>query len=108
VGISYGYGLLVRVRLGTLRICVPNNRMALAFGACWSPGRMHQHVSVGLFWTSSQAQTSMETGVFEKHTIDQHARQSHSKRRPASVKTVFSLAQHRSSAVKGTFSMLGH
>jgi hypothetical protein len=30
---------LVLVRLGTLRICAPNNRLTLAFGACWS--RMH-------------------------------------------------------------------
>ena len=39
MGSSYGYDLLVLVRLGTLRICAPNNRLTLAFGACWS--RMH-------------------------------------------------------------------
>jgi len=39
MGNSYGYDLLVLVRLGTLRICAPNNRLTLAFGACWS--RMH-------------------------------------------------------------------
>ena len=39
MGSSYGYDLLVLVRLGTLRICAPNNRLTAAFGACWS--RMH-------------------------------------------------------------------
>ena len=39
MGNSYGYDLLVLVRLGTLRICAPSNRLTLAFGACWS--RMH-------------------------------------------------------------------
>ncbi len=39
MGNSYGYDLLVLVRLGTLRICAPNSRLTLAFGACWS--RMH-------------------------------------------------------------------
>jgi hypothetical protein len=37
--VRLGYDLLVLVRLGTLRICTPNNRLTLAFGACWS--RMH-------------------------------------------------------------------
>ena len=39
MGNSYGYDLSVLVRLGTLRICAPSNRLTLAFGACWS--RMH-------------------------------------------------------------------
>ena len=39
MGSSYGYDPLVLVRLGTLRICAPNNRLTLAFGAYWS--RMH-------------------------------------------------------------------
>jgi hypothetical protein len=39
MGSSYGYDLLVLVRLGTLHICAPNNRLTVAFGACWS--RMH-------------------------------------------------------------------
>jgi hypothetical protein len=42
MGNSYGYDLLVLVRLGTLRIssCPSNlNRLTVAFGACWS--RMH-------------------------------------------------------------------
>ena len=36
MGSSYGYDLLVLVRLGTLHICAPNNRLTAAFGACWS------------------------------------------------------------------------
>jgi hypothetical protein len=47
-GNSYDYGLLVRVRLGTLRICVANHRMTLrlvrAGAACVARKR-------GLFWT---------------------------------------------------------
>ena len=39
MGNSYAYDLSVLVRLGTLRICAPSNRLTLAFGACWS--RMH-------------------------------------------------------------------
>ena len=39
MGNSYGYDLSVLVRLGTLRICAPSNRLTVAFGACWS--RMH-------------------------------------------------------------------
>ena len=36
MGSSYGYDLLILVRLGTLHICAPNNRLTVAFGACWS------------------------------------------------------------------------
>ena len=39
MGNSYGYDLSVRGRPGTLRICAPNSRLTVAFGACWS--RMH-------------------------------------------------------------------
>ena len=44
MGNSYGYDLSVLVRLGTLRICAPSNRLTLAFGACWS--RMHSTLRI--------------------------------------------------------------